>query len=108
MIVKTGIRRAFDVAMTLPMADIIVLSPPTNSACAPREASDRMASLMAALPSMFASSSVIPSALHDSRVFMVKASEFDSAGFHAMPTRASDGSAFLASTNASFTGRNEP
>ncbi len=63
---------------------------------------------MAALESTLASSSVIPSAAQASRAFFVNASEFDSAGFQAIPTRESDGRAFRARAKASATGRYDP
>ena len=46
MIVNTGMWAVRAVAIADATADIIVLSPPTNSACAPREASDCTASTM--------------------------------------------------------------
>ena len=60
MIVKTGMRAVRAVAIADPSVDIIVLSPPTQSACAPRETSDCTASVTAALLSTLASSSVEP------------------------------------------------
>ena len=106
--VKTGMPAARAVAITDPIVDSIVLSPPIQIACAPRETSDCTASVTAALLSTLASSSVMPRSRHASRAFFVKASEFDSAGFQATPTRESPGSARRASAKLSATGRNEP
>ena len=108
VIVKTGMRAERAVAIADPSVDSIVLSPPTHSACAPRATSDCTASVTAALLSTFASSSVRPSSRQASRAFSVNASELDSAGFQATPTRVSEGSARLATSKLSFTGRNEP
>ena len=108
MIVNTGMWAVRAVAIADSTADIIVLSPPMKSACAPREASDCTASTMPEEFSTVASRRVSPSTPQASRAFRVKASEFDSAGFHAIPTTLSDGSERRASANASSTGRNEP
>jgi hypothetical protein len=96
------------VAITDPIVDSIVLSPPIQIACTPRETSDCTASVTAALVSTLASSSVMPRSRHASRAFFVKASEFDSAGFQATPTRDNPGSARRAIAKLSATGRNEP
>ena len=106
--VNTGMRAARAVAIAEPSADNMVLSPPTNRACAPREASARTASTTADEFSTLASTRVSPVRLHTSRAASVNASEFDSAGFQATPTVCSAGSAWRASSKASPTGRKEP
>lgn len=108
VIVNTGMRAVRAIAITDGIVDIMVFSPPTQIACAPRATSDWTPSITPAVLSTLASINRSPSFAQASRALSVNACEFDSAGSHAMPTAVSDGSASRAIAKLSSTGRNEP
>ena len=104
MIEKTGIRPRLAAATTDSSATSTVTSPPTHRACAPRATRELAASKTPDELSMLDSSRFIPNSWQALRAAFVKASEFDSAGFHATPTDCRPGKSRLARANALSTG----
>ena len=108
MQVQTGMRAFVAALTTTSKAANTETSPPIHSTSTSRTISDAIASLTAAVFSTVASSSSSFSSPHASRASFVQISELISAGFHAMPTRASFGFSCLAMRKESATGCNVP